>query len=120
MKKRFLLLVLCIWVCMPSNALPVMGPVDMQIFNVVKGGKEHRAPALLPSVFFDGSNIDVTTPYPISQMTVLVRDANGVLLETATFQIDDNYVISLSEETKEQMYSVELIYDSRHLIGFFV
>lgn len=87
----------------------------------MKQGTGNRSPELVPSVWFNDetSTLDLSSQFVIDQVTMTIRDDNGTVLSTSTFSLGSSQVFPLSDTVVEDMYSIELFYDNRHLIGYF-
>ena len=96
--------------------------ISLNIFdpNVNTNGNT-KGPVVLPSVTFDDETniLDLSSQFVINQVTMTIRDANGTILTTSTFCLGCSQEFPLSDTVVEEMYSIELIYDNRHLIGYF-
>lgn len=83
-------------------------------------GKDHRSPILLPEVFHNVNVLEVTNNCPLEHVNMVIRSIEGDVLYSTIFNTNSSgYCISLSDEIVEEMYSIELLYDNIHLIGYF-
>lgn len=81
---------------------------------------QHKAPAILPTVDYTDGILTVQSTIPLSDVTVIIRDEEGTLLYTYfIYSVAGNYILSLPSSILNDMYSVELVYGSIHLIGYF-
>ena len=115
MKKPILTLLLIV-TCIAINADPIpLGPPD--IGDV---GMPHKAPAILPTVDYTDGILSIQSTIPLSDVTVIIRDEEGTLLYTYfIYSVAGNFIHSLPSSILNDMYSVELVYGSFHLIGYF-
>ncbi|MBR5730214.1 MAG: DUF3244 domain-containing protein [Prevotella sp.] len=115
MKKPILTLLLIV-ICIAINADPIpFGPPD--IGDV---GMPHKAPTILPTADYTDGVLSIQSTFPLSDVTVIIRDAEGTLLYTYyIYSVTGIYDLSLPSSILNDMYSVELLYGSIHLIGYF-
>ena len=118
--KRFILLFVSAFTVLSLSA--VIHPINLQDGGDVKQGTGNRSPELVPSVWFNDetNTLDLSSQFVIDQVTMTIRDDNGTVLTTSTFSLGSSQEFPLSDTVVEEMYSIELIYDNRHLIGYFV
>lgn len=80
-----------------------------------------KGPVVFPSVTFDDETnvLELSSLFVIGQATMTIRDADGNVLTTSTFYFGSSQTFPLSDTVVADMYSIELLYDNRHLIGYF-
>ena len=84
-------------------------------------GTEHKGPATLPIVDYYDDEVTICSPFIIYNVEIVIKDAYGsVLYYEAIDELDYTYPFLLDEEDFNSMYSIELIYGSHHLYGYFV
>ena len=115
MKKAILTLLLLI-ACGVTYADPIpLGPPD--IGDV---GMPHKAPTILPTADYTDGVLSIQSTFPLSDVTVIIRDEEGTLLYTYfIYSVLGNSIHTLPSSILSDMYSVELLYGSFHLIGYF-
>ena len=120
--KKFLFIFASVMTLMSVTVNAGLVPVNMQDSPEVRHGKGNHVPALRPTVMFDDelSQLTITTPYYIDQMTVVIRNEEGDVIESSTFSISDSQTINLTEDVMNEMYSVELLFGDHHMIGYFM
>ena len=117
MKKTFLLI---FGLLLSSLCFAIEEPVDLTIEPEEQVGKGHRSPAQLPNLTFEDNYLYVYAPYYIDSMTVLVKDDTGSVIYTYTAAMAaGRNTIVLSDTVSEEKYSVELLFGSWHLTGYF-
>lgn len=118
MVQKFLLLFFSIM--LSSLAIAQETPVNIGNFDPVELGRDHRAPALLPSVTYEDDNVFIYAPYYIESMEVVIKDAAGEVIYTYTSaMVAGKNSIALPALVSEEKYSIELSYGSFHLLGYF-
>lgn len=120
MKQK--ILVLCVLMMSVIQTSATLAPIPLHDYDDLVAGKPHKVPALRPTVMFDDelSQLTITTPYYIDQMTVVIRNEAGDVIETRSFSISDSQTLNLTEDVMNEMYSVELLFGDRHMIGYFM
>ena len=82
----------------------------------VEDGKEHRAPARRLQVSLDNGMVTIWSPYIINNVEIIIRDVTGCIIYQETLdELDFTYVINLTEDEANQVYSIELVYGGQHL-----
>lgn len=117
MKKTFILV---FGLVLSSLCFAIEEPVDLTIEPIEQTGPGHRSPALLPSLTFEDNSLYVYAPYYIESMTVLVKDDTGSVIYTYTAAMAaGRNTIVLPDTVSEEKYSIELLFGSWHLTGYF-
>ncbi len=111
-----MLTLLMIVTCISIKADPIpLGPPD--IGDV---GMPHKAPTILPTADYTDGVLSIQSTFPLSDVTVIIRDEEGTLLYTYfIYSVLGNSIHTLPSSILSDMYSVELLYGSFHLIGYF-
>lgn len=82
--------------------------------------KPHHVPALLPELAYEGNTFVLAVPYELENVTIVIRDEDGVVLYYNTVSsITDYYMFQLSNDVIADMFSIELYYGDYHLYGEF-
>ena len=82
--------------------------------------RDHHAPALLPVLGYDGNTFVLSVPYELENVTIVIRDEDGlVLYYDVVSSITDYYMFLLTNDIIADMYSIELYYGDWHLYGEF-
>lgn len=80
----------------------------------------HHVPPLLPELGYDGNTFVLSVPYELENVTIVIRDEDGlVLYYDVVSSITDYYMFLLTDDIIADMYSIELYYGDRHLYGEF-
>lgn len=118
MKKIVLaLLMLCSFMSMYAQ-----GEIEMTLHKIVTDnvGIHHKAPARLPSVSYDDSHVYVVAPFTIESATIIIYNEDGeVIYSTVTPITTEPTTVYLPQSVCDERYSLELVYGSMDLIGFF-
>lgn len=100
-------------------------PTYVQLYNANDGNHgDHpigqHVPALLPALGYEGNTFVLSTPYELEDVTIVIRDEDGlVLYYDVVSSITDYYMFLLTDDIIADMYSIELYYGDRHLYGEF-
>ena len=115
--KRIILIFVSALTALSLSAM--IRPINLQDGGDVKQGTGNRNP--IPSVTFDDETnvLELSSLFVIGQATMTIRDADGNVLTTSTFYFGSSQTFPLSNTLVADMYSIELFYDNRHLIGYF-
>ncbi|MBO5632848.1 MAG: DUF3244 domain-containing protein [Aeriscardovia sp.] len=114
--KKYLLSLLFVFSCSYCFAQEII----MSRTGIGEELMPHKAPTILPTVFYEDGILTVQSTIPLSDITVIIRDDEGTLLYTYfIYSVAGNYILSLPSTILSEMYSVELVYGSFHLIGYF-
>lgn len=82
--------------------------------------KPQHVPPLLPELGYDGNTFVLSVPYELEDVTIVIRDEDGlVLYYDVVSSITDYYMFLLTDDIIADMYSIELYYGDRHLYGEF-
>lgn len=80
----------------------------------------HRGTELLPVLGYEGNTFVLATPYELDDVTIVIRDEDGlVLYYDVVSTITDYYMFLLTNDVIADMYSIELYYGDYHLYGEF-
>jgi len=79
----------------------------------------HRAPFITPAVDFDDAILTISSDYGIVNMQIIVRDCDGHIVYCDYTDVANSVSIGLSQQEAENAYSIELLYQGVHLIGYF-
>ena len=117
--KRILITLVCF--CSLSACLAQTNSVPMQLQDVPEWQGPRKIPPQLPSVSYDDTGLYIVSPYYIEEAQVIIRDEQGTCLysNSASLPLATLVMLSLPSSILNDMYSVELLYDSIHLIGYF-
>ena len=118
--KRILLALVMVCSCLGMYAQE--GPVEMTLSRkdtqIVAG--HHKAPARLPSVSYDDSHVYVVAPFTIESATIIIYNEDGeVIYSTVTPISTEPTTVYLPQYVCDERYSLELVYGSMDLIGYF-
>lgn len=95
--------------------------IPLSDFPPNEAGTEHKGPATLPIVDYYDDEVTIRSPFIIYNVEIVIKDAYGsVLYYEAIDELDYTYPFLLDEEDFNSMYSIELIYGTHHLYGYFV
>ena len=115
MKKAILTLLLLI-----ACGVTYADPIPLEPPDIGDVGMPHKAPAILPTVDYTDGILTVQSTILLTDVTVIIRDEEGTLLYTYYINsVLGNSILSLPSSILSDMYSVELVYGSFHLIGYF-
>lgn len=119
MKKKLFFLLTAVVASLQISAVTI--PVHLQDEPDITHGKPQKGPDIIPSVTFDDETnvLELSSLFVIGQATMTIRDADGNVLTTSTFYFGSSQTFPLSDTLVADMYSIELFYDNRHLIGYF-
>ena len=82
--------------------------------------RQHKAPARLPSISYDDSHVYVVAPFLIESATIIIYNEDGeVIYSTVTLLGTTAITLNLSQYVCDERYSLELVYGSMDLIGYF-
>lgn len=116
--KRTLITLICL--CSLTACLAQANPIAMHLQDVPEWQGPRKAPIILPTVYFEDGILSIQSTIPLSDVTVIIRDDEGTLLYTnLIYSVTGIYDLSLPSSILDDMYSVELLYGSIHLIGYF-
>ena len=116
--KRTLIILICL--CSLNVCLAQANYIAMHQQDVPEWQGPRKAPTILPTVFYEDGILTVQSTIPLSEVTVIIRDEEGTLLYTYfIYSVAGNFIHSLPSSILNDMYSVELVYGSFHLIGYF-
>ncbi|MBO4531368.1 MAG: DUF3244 domain-containing protein [Paludibacteraceae bacterium] len=79
----------------------------------------HHAPALLPSADYDDGVLTIYSPYAIEDMTIIIKDADGVVFYSTMVDVSSTAIIALPSGILGSMATLEIIYGDHHLYGEF-
>lgn len=118
--KRILLALVMVCSCLGMYAQE--GPVEMTLSRkdtqIVAG--HHKAPAQIPSVSYDDSHVYVAAPFTIESATIIIYNEEGeVIYSTVTLLGTTPITLNLSQYVCDERYSLELVYGSMDLVGYF-
>lgn len=118
--KRILLALVMVCSCLGMYAQE--GPVEMTLSREDPGfvvGR-HKAPARLPSVSYDDSHVYVVAPFTIESATIIIYNEEGeVIYSIVTPLTTTGITLTLPWSVCEERYSLELVYGSMDLVGYF-
>lgn len=81
---------------------------------------QHKAPARLPSISYDDSHVYVVAPFMIESATIIIYNEDGeVIYCTVTPITTEPTTVYLPQYVCDERYSLELVYGSMDLIGYF-
>jgi hypothetical protein len=102
---------------------PVIVPECVQFLfydDVGSHPKDHRDSTSLPVLGYNGNTFVLATPYELENVTIVIRDEDGIVLYYNTVSsITDYYMFQLSNDVIAEMFSIELYYGDYHLYGEF-
>lgn len=82
--------------------------------------KGHKSPLIIPSVSYDNNIITIEHSSSIDYLQVIIRDEDGdIIYSNVVALVPPSLTLTLSDAVDENKYSIELIYGSVHLIGYF-
>ena len=91
---------------------------------LIKGGylgggpKPQHAPALLPTLCYEGTAFTLTAPYDIEDLEIIISDANGNVLYYNKVDVPAGpYVFYVPSSILADMALVELYYGDTYLYG---
>ena len=114
--KKYLLSLLFVFSCSYCFAQEII----MSRTGIGEELMPHKAPTILPTVFYEDGVLSIQSTFPLSDITVIIRDAEGTMLYIYyIYSVTGIYDLSLPSSILDDMYSVELLYGSIHLIGYF-
>lgn len=80
----------------------------------------NKSPIVIPSVEYDNESINIFFTSSIDYLQVIIRDEDGnIIYNNVVAFVPPSLMLTLSDAVDENKYSIELIYDSIHLIGYF-
>ena len=80
----------------------------------------NRTSTIIPSVEYDNESINIFHSSSIDYLQVIIRDEDGnIIYNNVVAFVPPSLTLTLSDAVDENKYSIELIYDSIHLIGYF-
>jgi hypothetical protein len=118
--KRILLALVMVCSCLGMYAQE--GPVEMTLSRKDPGfvAGQHKAPARLPSVSYDDSHVYLVAPFLIESATIIIYNEDGeVIYSTITPISTEPTTVYLPLYVCDERYSLELVYGSMDLIGYF-
>ena len=98
--------------------------IEFSFYDVGNGNPYHpkpqHVPPLLPVLGYDGNTFVLSVPYELEDVTIVIRDEDGlVLYYDVVSSITDYYMFLLTDDIIADMYSIELYYGDWHLYGEF-
>lgn len=117
--KRFLLTLVMVCSYMGMYAQGQIGmTLSREDPKIVSG--HHKAPAQIPSVSYDDSHVYIAAPFEIDSATILIYNEDGEMLcSIVTSLTTVGITLTLPLSICEERYSLELIYGSMDLVGYF-
>ena len=93
--------------------------VDLKGGRPIGGtNKPQHAPALLPSLCYDGTTFTLTAPYDIDDLEIVISDANGNVLYYNNVDVTaGSYIFNVPASILSDMVLVELYYGNTYLYG---
>ncbi|MBP3220029.1 MAG: DUF3244 domain-containing protein [Prevotella sp.] len=93
----------------------------MQLQDVPEWQGPRKVPPQLPSVSYDDTGLYILSPYYIEEAQVIIRNEQGTCLysNTVLLPLATLVMLTLPFSILNDIYSVELLYGSIHLIGYF-
>lgn len=80
--------------------------------------KPQHAPALLPTLCYDGTTFTLTAPYDIEDLEIVISDANGNILYYNNVDVTaGSYIFNVPASILNDMVLVELYYGNTYLYG---
>ena len=122
MKKLFLLLFFGCFCTMCYSQVIIM---DLQVSYDYENGattspRPHKGPDLFPTVSYDDSHVYVVAPFTIESATIIIYNEDGeVIYSTVTPISTEPTTVYLPQYVCDERYSLELVYGSMDLIGYF-
>ena len=117
--KRILLALVMVCSCMGMYA---QGQVEMTLSREITDnvGIHHKAPAQIPTVSYDDSHVYVVAPFMIESATIIIYNEEGeVIYSIVTPLTTTGITLTLPWSVCEERYSLELMYGSMDLVGYF-
>ena len=120
MKKLFVLLFLgCFCTVCYSQAIDMSLQVSYNDTET-QSPRQHKAPARIPSVSYDDSHVYVVAPFTIESATIIIYNEEGeVIYSIVTPLTTTGIMLALPSSVCEERYSLELVYGSMDLVGYF-
>ena len=114
--KKIILLALSAFVAINLMAST---DVNLRIGRPIGGtNKPQHAPALLPSLCYDGTTFTLTAPYDIDDLEIVISDADGNVLYYNNVDVTaGNYIFNVPASILNDMVLVELYYGDTYLYG---
>ena len=120
MKKLFLLL---FFGCFCTMCYSQVINMDLQVsYDDTQNlsPRQHKAPARLPSISYDDSHVYLVAPFLIESATITIYNEDGeVIYSTVTPISTEPTTVYLPQYVCDERYSLELVYGSMDLIGYF-
>lgn len=114
MKK---LLTLCLAAFLSAGCLAATD-VDLKKGNGGPIGGPIHAPALLPTLCYDGTTFTLTVPYDIDDLDIVISDTNGNVLYYNHVDVTaGSYIFNVPASILNDMVLVELYYGDTYLYG---
>jgi hypothetical protein len=102
------------------STIPACVQFQLANDNDVERPVIHHVPPLLPELGYDGNTFVLSVPYELEDVTIVIRDEDGlVLYYDVVSSITDYYMFLLTDDIIADMYSIELYYGDWHLYGEF-
>ena len=80
--------------------------------------KPHHAPALLPTLCYEGTAFTLTAPYDIEDLEIVISDADGNTLYYNKVDVTaGSFIFYVPSQILDEMALVELYYGSTYLYG---
>ena len=117
--KRISLALVMVCSCI---AIYAQEPVEMTLSREDPGfvAGHHKAPARIPSVSYDDSHVYVVAPFTIESATIIIYNEEGeVIYSIVTPLTTTGITLTLPWSVCEERYSLELMYGSMDLVGYF-
>ena len=115
--KRLVLILVMICSCIGMYAQEEM-ILKRKTTTTVTG--QHKSPDLFPTVSYDDSHVYVVAPFLIESATIIICNEDGeVIYSTVTPISTEPTTVYLPQYVCDERYSLELVYGSMDLIGFF-
>lgn len=119
--KKLLLALVMICSCMGIYAQS-QGPVEMTLSREDPGivAGHHKSGIQIPSVFYDDSYVYVVAPFEIESATIIIYNEEGeIIYSIVTPLTTAGITLTLPLSVCEERYSLELMYGSIDLVGYF-
>lgn len=117
--KKFLFMALCLFLSIGTYAQSQ--GVDLTKGGGTVGNGNHgpiHAPALLPTLCYEGTAFTLIAPYDIEDLEIIISDANGNVLYYNKVDVTAGpYVFYVPSAILADMALVELYYGNTYLYG---
>ena len=116
--KKIISIILLMQICVSAFSQGYY--LDMRNAGDDNYPKEHKSPLILPNVSYVNSIITIEHSSSIDYLQVIIRDEDGnIIYNNVVTLLPPSLTLTLSDAVDENKYSIELIYGSIHLIGYF-